>query len=167
MRPRAGRPTGRRAECSGAGPGAPVIDPGADPDAVPHEREGARVPVVIVPEAYRGPTRGVSRIEVDASTVRAAVEAVEKDHPGFLTMVLDGGGKLHPFVKLFVNEAQLPADALDTPLAKDDRLEILAAIAGGAGAPRDARAEAARVVFADAGPPPAGAARRADDRRAG
>ena len=89
------------------------------------------MPVVIVPEAYRGPTRGVSRIEVDAGTVREALEAVEKDHAGFLTMVLDGSGKPHPFVKLFVNEAQLPADALDTGLGKDDRLEILAAIAGG------------------------------------
>jgi len=89
------------------------------------------LPVVIVPEAYRGPTRGESRIEVEAGSVRDALESVEREHKGFLDLVVDGGGRLHPFVKLFVNEAQLPADALDTPLSKDDRLEVLAAIAGG------------------------------------
>ena len=89
------------------------------------------MPVVIVPEAYRGPTRGVARIEVEAESVRDALESVEAEHVGFLDLVVDAGGRLHPFVKLFVNEAQLPADALDTPLSKDDRLEVLAAIAGG------------------------------------
>jgi len=34
-------------------------------------------------------------------------------------------------VKLFLNEEQLGNDSLETPLSSDDRLEILAAIAGG------------------------------------
>lgn len=90
------------------------------------------MPAVIVPEAYRGPTRGVGRFDVDAETVRDALEAVEQSHPGFLTLVLDGAGRPHPFVKLFLNEEQLASDSLDTPLTKDDRVEVLAAIAGGA-----------------------------------
>ena len=45
--------------------------------------------------------------------------------------MLDGAGNQHPFVKLFVNEEQLEANALDTTLSADDRLEVLAAIAGG------------------------------------
>lgn len=111
------------------------------------------MPVVIVPEAYRGPTRGTSRIEVEADTVREALEAVEKGHAGFLAMVVDGSGKLHPFVKLFVNEAQLPADALDTRLGKDDRLEILAAIAGGSGVVLDPPAAAVGRRLADGDEP--------------
>ena len=87
--------------------------------------------VVVVPEAYRGPTRGVARIEVDADTVRAALEDVEREHRGFLSMVVDAKGRQHPFVKLFLNGEQLAANQLDTPLAPRDRLEILAAIAGG------------------------------------
>ena len=87
--------------------------------------------VVIVPEAYRGPTRGVARIEVDATTVRAALEGIERAHPGFLSMVVDAKGSQHPFVKLFLNDSQLAAGQLDTALAAGDRLEILAAIAGG------------------------------------
>ena len=89
------------------------------------------MPTVIVPEAYRGPTKGLGRIEVEAADVRTALEAVEKAHPGFLELILDGAGKQHKFVKLFINEELIDPDALDTPLEAADRLEVLAAIAGG------------------------------------
>lgn len=89
------------------------------------------MPVVIVPEAYRGPTQGVGRIEVEATTVLDALQAVERDNKGFLELILDGAGRQHKFVKLFLNEDQLEADKLDIPLSSEDRLEILAAIAGG------------------------------------
>lgn len=89
------------------------------------------MPVVIVPEAYRGPTKGVGQIDIEATTVRAALEAVEAENKGFLELIVDGAGKQHKFVKLFVNEELIPADALETELAADDRLEVLAAIAGG------------------------------------
>jgi sulfur carrier protein ThiS len=89
------------------------------------------MPQVLVPEAYRGPTQGVATIDVDASTVKECLTAADTQHPGFLALILDDAGRQHRFVKLFVNEEQLDADALDTPLAADDRLEVLAAIAGG------------------------------------
>jgi molybdopterin converting factor small subunit len=89
------------------------------------------MPSVIVPEAYRGPTKGVGEIKVHTGSVREAVEAVEAEHEGFLALVLDATGNLHKFVKLFINEEQLDVGGLDTPLAEDDRLEVLAAITGG------------------------------------
>jgi hypothetical protein len=89
------------------------------------------MPFVIVPEAYRGPTKGVGEIFVDGQTVRQCLESVEEDHRGFLALVLDGGGALHKFVKLFRNEEQLGTDALEIRLDETDRLEVLAAIAGG------------------------------------
>jgi len=89
------------------------------------------MPIVLVPEAYRGPTKGVARIEVKADTVRACLDAVEAEHPGFLDLVLTPDGQPHKFVKLFMNEEQLDHDALDARIEGDDRLEILAAIAGG------------------------------------
>jgi len=89
------------------------------------------MPIVIVPEAYRGPTRGLSKVPVQGDTVRACLEAVEAGHPGFLDLVIAADRLPHKFVKLFVNEEQLGADALDTRLDDGDRLEILAAIAGG------------------------------------
>ena len=93
-------------------------------------REGF-VPLIIVPEAYRGPTQGLAQIEVKARTVGAALDAVESEHPGFKDLVLDPQGRQHRFVKLFINEEAIPPDALDTPLGDSDRLEVLAAIAGG------------------------------------
>lgn len=89
------------------------------------------MPVVVVPTAYRGPTRGESEIPVDGRTVRACLEAVEQRYPGFLPQVLDASGAVHRFVKLFVNGDPLAPDAIDEPVGSDDRVEVLAAIAGG------------------------------------
>lgn len=89
------------------------------------------MPIVIVPEAYRGPTRGLGEIEVDGGTVRECIAAVEARHPGFGELCLSASGELHRFVKLFINEEQIMGDVLDEKLDADDRLEVLAAIAGG------------------------------------
>ncbi len=89
------------------------------------------MPLVVVPEPYRGPTQGLGEVQVEASDVMGALLAVEAAHPGFQELVLDEGGGLHRFVKLFVNDEQIDRAALDMPLAEDDRLGVLAAIAGG------------------------------------
>jgi sulfur carrier protein ThiS len=89
------------------------------------------MPQVVIPPAYRGPTQGQARIEVSGATVRECLLAVESRHPGFAEQVFDGGGKVHRFVSLFVNGDEIGREALDRPLSDADRLEILAAIAGG------------------------------------
>ncbi len=89
------------------------------------------MPTVIVPGPYQGPTKGRPEIAVSAETVRGCLEEVESGNPGFLELVLDSGGALHRFVKLFVNEELLPPEALDAPVKTTDRIEVLAAIAGG------------------------------------
>ena len=89
------------------------------------------MPLVQIPTAFRGPTAGVAEVEVEASSVRACLEAVELKYPGFGALVIDPEGGVHRFVKLFINEVQLEADPLDQPIAIGDRLEVLAAIAGG------------------------------------
>jgi molybdopterin converting factor small subunit len=89
------------------------------------------VPRVLIPSPYRGPTHGEEELAVDAASVRAAIEAVEKKFPGFAPQVFDGQGRLHRFVKLFVNGEPVDAKRLDQPLADGDELEIVAAIAGG------------------------------------
>jgi hypothetical protein len=93
--------------------------------------EGRKVPKVEVPPRYRGPTGGLSLIEVDADTVRSCIEAVEVEHPGFRELVLDREGHLRPFVRLFVNGEALGRDAVDAPVADADRVRVLAAAAGG------------------------------------
>jgi len=89
------------------------------------------MPTVLIPTAYRGPTAGVSEVEVAAGSARACLEAVAAQYPGFGDLVFDKAGALHRFVKLFLNEVQLESDPLDQAVAEGDRLEVLAAIAGG------------------------------------
>jgi molybdopterin converting factor small subunit len=89
------------------------------------------VPQIEVPARYRVPTGGVATIAIDGSTVRACLEAAEAKYPGFGELVLDRSGELRRFVKLFVNGDQLASDALDSPVASDDTISVLAAAAGG------------------------------------
>ena len=90
------------------------------------------MPRVVVPPPYRGPTGGREEIDVEGASVRECLHAVERRFPGFGPQVLDAGGRLHRFVSLFVNGEELDRAALDAAVAPGDRLEILAAIGGGA-----------------------------------
>ncbi len=89
------------------------------------------MPTVLIPTAYRGPTKGVSEVEVPAGSARACLESVEALHPGFGPLVFDGQGELQRFVTLFINGDQLDDAPLDQSVGESDRLEVLAAIAGG------------------------------------
>ena len=89
------------------------------------------MPTVLVPTAYRGPTRGQAEVAVRGATVRACLEAVEAQFPHFIEQVLDAEGNPHRFVKLFVNEGQIDNAEVDMAVGPEDRVEVLAAIAGG------------------------------------
>ena len=89
------------------------------------------MPKVEVPTRYRGPTRGLGEIDVDADTVRSCIEAVEAEYPGFRELILDSEGNVRRFVRLFVNGEALERDAVNTPVAESDRVQFLAAAAGG------------------------------------
>ena len=89
------------------------------------------MPQVVVPPPYRGPTLGQERIDVAGATVGECVEAVCERFAGFRELIFDPAGRVHKFVKLFVNGDEIARAALDKPVDRDDRIEILAAIAGG------------------------------------
>lgn len=89
------------------------------------------VPQVEVPSRYRLPTKGEGQIDVEGRTVRECIEAVEARYPGFQELIIDARGQVHRFVRLFLNGDELPRDALDEPVGDDDRVQILAAAAGG------------------------------------
>jgi molybdopterin converting factor small subunit len=89
------------------------------------------VPQVHIPSTYRVPTKGESRIEVEASTVRACIKAVEALYPDFQGLIFNTKGELHLFSKLFLNGELLDRDALDTPVSGDDIVAIIAPAAGG------------------------------------
>lgn len=87
------------------------------------------MPLVTVPPPYRGPTQGLAQIEVDGATLGECLDALGARYPGFREQIFDPDGKLHRFVRLFVNGDQI--GALETPVSDGDQVDILAAIAGG------------------------------------
>ena len=90
---------------------------------------------VRVPGPLRALTGGAGEVVLDAATVRSALAALERAHPGVTTRVLDAAGAVHPFVRLFVGATDIGDLAgLDTVLADHDELAIVPAIAGGADA---------------------------------
>ncbi len=89
------------------------------------------MPQVVVPPPYRGPTLGQERIDVVGATVGECLEAVCARFAGFRELIFDPSGRVHKFVKLFLNGDEIARAALDQPVGSADEVEILAAIAGG------------------------------------
>lgn len=91
------------------------------------------MPVVVIPAAFRGTTNGAAEVEVPTGSIRSCLESVGADAPGFLALCLDEDGNAQRWLKFFLNEVQLeegPA-VLETQVRRSDRLELLAAVAGG------------------------------------
>jgi molybdopterin converting factor small subunit len=89
------------------------------------------MPRVKIPAPYRGPTQGRAAIDVAGGSVRACIEAVEAEYPGFAELVFDPSGELQSFVTLFINGDEIGRGEADTSVGADDEVEVLAAIAGG------------------------------------
>ena len=89
------------------------------------------MPTVIIPPPYRGPTKGLAEVPVEASDVRGCIRAVDEQYPGFANQVFDAGGGMHRFVKLFVNGEPVEAAQLDSAVRGSDAVEVVAAISGG------------------------------------
>jgi hypothetical protein len=91
------------------------------------------MPLVTIPTAFRGTTQGMAQIEVPPGSIKSCLESVGAQAPGFLELCLDADGKAQRWLKFFVNEVQLDesVDVLGVEIGKDDRLEVLAAVAGG------------------------------------
>ena len=89
------------------------------------------MPQIGVPTAYRGPTRGQSKISTCGATIRECIDDAGRQFPGFAEQVFDSGGKVHRFVNLFLNGEEIDRGDIDHAVAERDSIEILAAVAGG------------------------------------
>lgn len=73
-----------------------------------------------------------SEVNVEASTLREAVQQLAAQNEEFKTRLLDDGGELRRFVNVYVNEEDVRfLQKLDTPLKDGDEVSIVPAIAGG------------------------------------
>jgi hypothetical protein len=70
--------------------------------------------------------------EVPGATVREVIDALERQHPGFASYVIDETGRLRRHVNVFVGEEPVrDRERLSDPLRPDARLFILQALSGG------------------------------------
>jgi molybdopterin converting factor small subunit len=83
-----------------------------------------------IPRALRRYSGGAGEVSVRGATVAEALDDLFRLWPDLRLRVLDARGAVHPYLRLFRNDAELPR-ALDAPLADGDLLEIVAAAAGG------------------------------------
>ena len=87
---------------------------------------------VRLPSQLRALVGGAAQVEVEATTVREAIWALEALHPGLATRVLDDDGKIRRFVNVFVAEEDVRfLDGLDTGVARGQTVTVVPAVAGG------------------------------------
>jgi molybdopterin converting factor small subunit len=87
---------------------------------------------VQIPPVLRHECGGAKELSFSASTVRAALDQLKRDHPALYRNVCDETGAVRRHVNLFVNDSFLHQQkGLDTALAAGDVLTIMPAVSGG------------------------------------
>ncbi len=85
-----------------------------------------------VPGSLRASCAGARELTLAASSVRAALELIERSHPALYRSVCDETGSVRRHVNLFVNTSNMrDREGLDTPLVPGDVITILPAVSGG------------------------------------
>jgi molybdopterin converting factor small subunit len=90
------------------------------------------MPVTIkIPTPLRKHTDGRRRVEVDALTVGAALDAAIDACPGLRAGLFQSSGELRSDARIFVGEDDVRArDGLDTAVADGDTIAIVPPVAG-------------------------------------
>ncbi len=87
---------------------------------------------VQIPAPLRNLTGGQADVSVEAPNVGALIDALEARHPGLQARLLDAGGNLRSYVRVFVNDEDARfLGEKSAPLTDGDRVAIVPAIAGG------------------------------------
>lgn len=90
------------------------------------------MPTVRIPTPLRKLTDGQAEVAVEGSDLRTVVDNLQAVHPGIGERLLDGDGQLRRFVNVFVRDEDVRfQDGLDTPVAENDTVSIVPAVAGG------------------------------------
>ena len=87
---------------------------------------------VNIPAALRQYTQNRSELQVDASTVREALQKLDALFPGLKAFILDESAGLRRYVNIFVNGKDIRAgEGVTTKLKEGDQVRIVPAVAGG------------------------------------
>ena len=84
---------------------------------------------VHIPSALRAYTKQQSEVEVEGSTLRDVLSALDARYPGFRFRIVTEQDRIRPHIRIFVNDEQ--AQELLAPLGQEDRVYIVCALSGG------------------------------------
>jgi len=88
---------------------------------------------IFIPTPLRPYAQGKDTVEVNASTIAEALDALTSTHPDLRKHLFNGDGKLRAFVNVYFNDEDvryLP-EKEQTGISANDTLSIIPSIAGG------------------------------------
>jgi molybdopterin converting factor small subunit len=74
---------------------------------------------------------GVSSVDVLATTVESSLRALTDRYPTLTPLVWAKDGALNPIMVMFLNDRQLGASEIGTPVGPGDEIDIVPALEGG------------------------------------
>lgn len=87
---------------------------------------------VRIPTPLRKLTGDQRVVHASGATLVELVEDLERRFPGIKARIMDGDGRIHSFVNLFVDDQDVRfLQGLATPLREDAEVAIVPAMAGG------------------------------------
>jgi len=90
------------------------------------------MPKVKIPTPLRKLTKEQAEVDASGGTIRAIVDDLEKQFPGFKERMCDDNGDLRRFVNVYVGEEDIRfMDGLDTKIPDGESVSIIPAVAGG------------------------------------
>lgn len=95
-------------------------------------RQDEQQTLVHLPGALRKIAANQSRVIATGDTIRALIDALDRDYPGLRFHICYETGELRPYVNIFLNRENIRyLQGLDTPLSHGATLHILPSVAGG------------------------------------
>ena len=90
------------------------------------------MPIIKIPTPLRPHTDGKRELELEGKTAGEVLAALLALYPDLNDHFYDEKGEMRKFVNIILGESHIrDLQGLDTPLADDDILRILASISGG------------------------------------
>ena len=87
---------------------------------------------VKIPPVLRASVGGEREVSAEGSNIGEVLRALTEAHPATESQIFAGDGELNRYVNVYFNDEDVRVlDGLDTPVAADDTLVILPAMAGG------------------------------------
>ncbi|MGF1634582.1 MAG: ubiquitin-like small modifier protein 1 [Phycisphaerae bacterium] len=87
---------------------------------------------VRIPAPLRSFTNGADVVPVEGSTVAGVLDNLQQQAPGIEQRLFKEPGRLNRYVNVYLNDEDIRfLDNLETPVADNDEVSIVPAIAGG------------------------------------